>query len=453
MLNQNEIMQTIQMIDQQHLDVRTITMGISLLSCARSDPKAACDAIYDKITRYAENLVATGEAIEKEFGIPIVNKRISVTPIALVAAAAETKNYAPFAVALDKAAKTTGVNFIGGFSALVQKGMTEADRNLIASIPEALSTTDLVCSSVNVGSTKAGIDMDAVALMGRTIKELAERTADRGEGHCRMPALPVLARAALHHWEEPPISGTRGSGTIFFSGCSLGCVFCQNEVISHRDFGKPVTLERLGDICRELYRQGAHNLNFVNPTHYAHVLMELLRDKPVPLPVVWNTGGYERLETLRALEGLVDIYLPDLKYLNPDTARRYSGAEDYPEMATAAIREMVRQTGPCQFDENGLLTRGVIIRHLILPGQAAAAKDVMDWVAREFPRGTVLFSLMSPYTPWGDLTQTPEFSRRLRRGEIETTADYMRALDLPGFCQERTSAREEYTPPFDLTGV
>ena len=166
MLSQHEIMQTIQMIDQQHLDVRTITMGISLLSCARSDPKAACDAIYDKITRYAEKLVATGEAIEKEFGIPIVNKRISVTPIALVAAAAETDNYAPFAAALDRAAKTTGVNFIGGFSALVQKGMTKADRNLIDSIPEALSTTDLVCASVNVGSTKAGIDMDAVALMG-----------------------------------------------------------------------------------------------------------------------------------------------------------------------------------------------------------------------------------------------------------------------------------------------
>ena len=184
MLNQHEIMQTIQMIDQQHLDVRTITMGISLLSCARSDPRQACDAIYDKITRSAENLVATGEAIEKEFGIPIVNKRISVTPIALVAAAAETDNYAPFAAALDRAAKATGVNFIGGFSALVQKGMTDADRKLIASIPEALSTTDLVCSSVNVGSTKAGIDMDAVALMGRTIKELAERTADRGGFGC-----------------------------------------------------------------------------------------------------------------------------------------------------------------------------------------------------------------------------------------------------------------------------
>ena len=184
MLSQHEIMQTIQMIDQQHLDVRTITMGISLLSCARSDPKAACDAIYDKITRYAEKLVATGEAIEAEFGIPIVNKRISVTPVALVAGASETNSYVPFAVAMDNAAKAVGVNFIGGFSALVQKGATKADRKLIASIPEALARTELVCSSVNVGSTKAGIDMDAVALMGRTIKELAERTADRGGFGC-----------------------------------------------------------------------------------------------------------------------------------------------------------------------------------------------------------------------------------------------------------------------------
>ena len=184
MLSHNEIMQTIQMIDQQHLDVRTITMGISLLSCAHSDVKTACDKIYDKITRCAENLVPTGEAIAKEFGVPIVNKRISVTPIALVAAAAETEDYVPFARALDRAAKTCGVDFIGGFSALVQKGMTDADRRLIASIPQALAETDIVCSSVNVGSTKAGIDMDAVALMGRTIKELAERTADKGGFGC-----------------------------------------------------------------------------------------------------------------------------------------------------------------------------------------------------------------------------------------------------------------------------
>ena len=184
MLNRNDILETINMIDQQHLDIRTITMGISLLSCADPDPKAACRKIYDKITRCAEKLVRTGEEIEREFGIPIVNKRISVTPMALVAAASETEDYVPFAAALDAAAKSTGVNFIGGFSALVQKGMTEADRKLIAAIPEALATTELVCSSVNVGSTKAGINMDAVALMGQTIKRTAEMTAAHGGFGC-----------------------------------------------------------------------------------------------------------------------------------------------------------------------------------------------------------------------------------------------------------------------------
>ena len=281
----------------------------------------------------------------------------------------------------------------------------------------------------------------------------ALRTQSQGRGWCRMPDAPVVARAALHMWEEPPISGSRGSGTIFFSGCSLGCVFCQNETISHRDFGKAVTPERLAQICDELTAQGAHNINFVNPTHYAHVVAQLLEEHPLPVPVVWNTGGYERVDTLRALEGKVDIYLPDLKYRNGETAQRYSGAPDYPDYATAAIREMVRQTGPCQFDGDGLLKRGVIIRHLILPGQAAQAKAVMDWVAENFGRGEVLFSLMSQYTPWGDLSSAPELDRRLRAGEMRTAIGYMANLDLPGFCQERTSAKEEYTPPFDLTGI
>ena len=178
MMNQNDILSTIHMIDQQHLDIRTITMGISLLDCCDSDPKRACEKIYDKITRSAKVLVKTGEAIEAEFGIPIVNKRISVTPIALVAGASEARDYVPFAVALDKARAETGVNFIGGFSALVQKGMTGADLRLIRSIPEALATTELVCASVNIGSTKAGINMDAVALMGEVIKNTAQRTAD-----------------------------------------------------------------------------------------------------------------------------------------------------------------------------------------------------------------------------------------------------------------------------------
>ena len=281
----------------------------------------------------------------------------------------------------------------------------------------------------------------------------ALRTQEQGGGYCRMPEAPLLARAALHMWEEPPISGTRGSGTVFFSGCSLGCLFCQNEKISHQDFGKAVTLDRLEEICSELIDQGAHNINFVNPTHYAHTIRALLERRPLPIPVVWNTGGYERVETLRSLEGKVDIYLPDLKYLDPETAHRYSGAADYPQIATQAIREMVRQTGPCQFGEDGLLKRGALIRHLILPGQVNQAKAVMDWVMETFEPGTVLFSLMSQYTPWGDLSDCPELNRRLRTGEIRTAQQYMDILGLEGFTQERTSAKEEYTPPFDLTGV
>ena len=184
MLSRNEILQTIDMIDQQHLDIRTITMGISLLSCCNSDPVEACRKIYDKICRHAERLVSTGEQIELEFGSPIVNKRISVTPMALVAAASDTSDYVPFAQAMDRAAKTCGVNFIGGYSALVQKGMTDGDRKLIASIPEALATTEYVCSSVNVGSTRAGINMDAVRLMGETVKKTALRTADQAGFGC-----------------------------------------------------------------------------------------------------------------------------------------------------------------------------------------------------------------------------------------------------------------------------
>ena len=281
----------------------------------------------------------------------------------------------------------------------------------------------------------------------------ALRTESEGRGRCRMPSAPVLARAALHMWEEPPISGSRGSGTIFFSGCSLGCVFCQNEKISHQDFGKPVSPARLGEICDELIAQGAHNINFVNPTHYAHVVRSLLEDHPLPVPAVWNSGGYDTVETLKGLEGKIDIYLPDLKYLDPAAAGRYSAAADYPETARAAVREMVRQTGPCQFGEDGLLKRGVVIRHLILPGQVNQAKAVMDWVAGEFEPGTVLFSLMSQYTPWGDLSSCPEIDRRLRPGEMRAAREYMENLGLSGFTQDRTSAKEEYTPPFDLTGV
>jgi putative pyruvate formate lyase activating enzyme len=280
----------------------------------------------------------------------------------------------------------------------------------------------------------------------------ALRTESEGQGFCRMPEQPVLARAALHHWEEPPISGTRGSGTIFFSGCPLQCVFCQNSQISFQREGKPVTIQRVREICHELIEQGAHNINFVSPTHYAHVVAQVL-EQPLPVPVVWNTGGYERVETLRQLEGKIDIYLPDLKYMDKEKAARYSLAADYPERAKAAIVEMFRQTGPVQLDENGLLKKGVIIRHLVLPGQLAGAKNVMDWVKDTFQPGEVLFSLMSQYTPLGRAEEYPEINRSLRKAEARKAAEYMDALGLEGFTQELTAANAQYVPAFDFTGI
>lgn len=280
----------------------------------------------------------------------------------------------------------------------------------------------------------------------------AERTESVGKGVCGVPNAPVLARAALHRWEEPPISGTRGSGTIFFSGCSLKCVFCQNEMISRDCYGKPVTMERLREICQELIAQGAHNIDFVNPTHYAQVLAELL-EEPLGVPVVYNTGGYDKVDTLKTLEGKVDVYLPDLKYVDTAPAGRYSKAPDYPEVAKAAILEMFRQTGPYQIGEDGLMKQGVIIRHLVLPGQLEAAKQVMDWVKETFAQGDVLFSLMSQYIPYGHAADFSEINRPLRKGEARKAAEYMDLLGLEGFTQEQTSASEQYIPPFDLTGV
>ena len=192
-----------------------------------------------------------------------------------------------------------------------------------------------------------------------------------------MPESPVVARAALHMWEEPCISGTKGSGTVFFSGCTLGCVFCQNRSISHEHFGKTVTVSRLRELFEDLVAQGAHNINLVSPTPYALVIREALSE-PLPVPVVWNTGGYERVETLRAMEGKVQIWLPDLKYADSTLAEQYSGAADYFEYAAAAILEMYRQTGPYVM-EDGLLKRGVVIRHLMLPGALSNTKAVMDW--------------------------------------------------------------------------
>lgn len=279
----------------------------------------------------------------------------------------------------------------------------------------------------------------------------AERTETEGGGRCGQPSLPVVAKAMLHHWEEPCISGTRGSGAVFFSGCPLGCVFCQNGKISHEHFGKTITAARLREIFEQLIAQGAHNINLVSPTQFALPIREAL-EQPLSVPVVWNTGGYERVETLRAMEGKVQIYLPDLKYADTSLAARYSGAEDYPEVAAAAIEEMVRQVGECEFDENGLLRKGVVIRHLLLPGALENTRAVMDYVARTFPHGEVLFSLMAQYTPQSGAEGL--LKRRVTRAEIRAAVAYMENVGIVnGYTQDVDSARAEYTPEFDLSGV
>lgn len=276
------------------------------------------------------------------------------------------------------------------------------------------------------------------------------RTETDGRGFCGMPTTPVVARAMLHQWEEPCISGTRGSGAVFFSGCVLRCVFCQNRQISRERFGKPVSSVWLREIFEELIDQGAHNINLVSPTPYVPAILEAL-EKPLPVPVVWNTGGYERVETLRTLEGKVQIWLPDMKYADNALAKAYSGAADYFEAASAAIREMHRQAGDCVI-EDGLLKRGVIIRHLLLPGALDNAKAVMDWVAETFRPGQVLFSLMSQYTPQPG-AEGP-LARRVTGGEYRAALAYMRNVGiLDGYCQDSSSAREEYTPVFDLSGI
>ncbi len=280
----------------------------------------------------------------------------------------------------------------------------------------------------------------------------ALRDEHSGAGYCRQPSLPVLARAGLHRWEEPPISGTNGAGTVFFSGCSLGCVFCQNDAISHRDFGKAVTVDRLADIFRELEAQGAHNIDLVSPTHFAHILPEAIEKSGVSIPFVWNSGGYDTVETVRAMAPYIQVWLPDLKYLSPDRAARYSAAADYPAAATAAILEMYAQAGPCVL-EDGLLKRGVLIRHLLLPGGLNEAKAVMDWIGEHFPAGAVMFSLMGQYLPLGRAGEFPEIDRTLRPSELKSAAAYMDALGLQGFTQDAAAADETYIPAFDLTGV
>ena len=276
---------------------------------------------------------------------------------------------------------------------------------------------------------------------------------DNGAGFCQTGSTFRLARAALHHWEEPCISGTNGSGTIFFSGCNLKCVYCQNYEVSHNCFGKDITDERLVEIMRELVRQGAHNINLVNPSHYAKRLAEILKSNHFDVPIVYNTSGYDSVETLKKLDGAVDIYLTDLKYYDPAVSQRYSLAADYFEKAFAAVTEMKRQQPNDVFDCGGIMQKGVIIRNLILPGNISQSIKVLDAIADNFGKDTIV-SLMSQYTPFGEAKNYPTINRRISKREYKTVRDHLYSLGFENiFIQELSSAKEEYIPPFDLTGV
>ena len=277
-------------------------------------------------------------------------------------------------------------------------------------------------------------------------------------GYCQMGEKITAARAALHYWEEPCISGDKGSGTVFFSGCVMRCVFCQNSKISRDKYGKEITEERLSEIFLELQSLGALNINLVNPTHFVTQIIKALENAKkngLNIPIVYNSGGYERVETLKLLDGLIDVYLPDVKYFSDELAVRLSKANGYFDIAMNAVEEMVRQTGRPVFDENKIILRGTIVRHLVLPNCYKDSIEVIKRVGERFG-DKILFSLMSQYTPFGEVKISPDYEKLNRR---ITTFEYKKALDaviesnLRGFMQEKSSAKEEYTPSFDLKGL
>ena len=283
----------------------------------------------------------------------------------------------------------------------------------------------------------------------------------RGEkGFCRETDQVMAARAALHMWEEPCISGSRGSGTVFFSGCSLRCVFCQNGSISSGQVGRPVTTERLAQIFLELEEQNAANINLVTPTHFVPQIaaaLGLAKRDGLRIPVVYNTGSYERVETIRLLEGLVDIYLPDLKYGSPEPAERYSHAPDYFETASAAIAEMVRQVPEAVFEEREdgtvLMKRGVIVRHLMLPGLGMDSRKVLRYLHETYGN-RIYVSIMNQYTPMRSFESFPELNRRVGRKAYERLVDFAIRIGIEnGFIQEGGTAEESFVPLWDGTGL
>lgn len=277
----------------------------------------------------------------------------------------------------------------------------------------------------------------------------ANRT--EGFGVCHAPEEFLISRVALHPFEEPCLCGDRGSGTVFFGGCSLGCVYCQNVAISRGQKGKEMNESDLERAIFSLVEQGASNINFVTPTHYAIPLAALLEKiKPrLPVPVVWNCGGYESVSSLRALDGLVEIYLPDFKYHSPMLAEKYSNAPNYPEVASAALCEMFRQRGGVRFDKKGQMTNGVMVRHLVLPNNRKDSMAVLRTLAALLPVSEIRLSLMSQYTPdFVDTTTHPELSRRVTSFEYNSVLDLALALGFEGYFQDRTSAKKDYTPEF-----
>ena len=280
-------------------------------------------------------------------------------------------------------------------------------------------------------------------------------------GFCGGGEFPVVARVALHKWEEPCISGDKGSGTVFFGGCNLKCVFCQNYVINHNDFrnqdlrnqdlrnqGKEVTTQNLKDIFKRLEAQGAHNINLVTPTHYTQQIYEALSDISLSIPVVWNSSGYERVEILKQLEGLIDIYLPDIKYYDDNISLKYAGVSNYFQIACKAVLEMKRQID-LPIIENGIMKKGVIIRHLVLPGHTFQAMKILKWI-KENMSEDIYVSLMCQYIPMGRACDFPEINRRLKRKEYARVVEYMLSLDFKnGFLQDLSSASEVFVPSFN----
>ncbi len=278
---------------------------------------------------------------------------------------------------------------------------------------------------------------------------------DRSEkaGFCGMTDKIKIARAELHFWEEPCISGERGSGTIFFSGCPLKCVYCQNEEISSGGFGKEITTERLAEIFKELEEKGAHNINLVTPTHYSAQILKAFEIYKPKIPIVYNCSGYEDTRTLKKFRNIVDIYLTDIKYFDSNVSEKYSKAKDYFVVASCAVKEMVSQQPENIFDENGIMKKGVIIRHLVLPLNLTQTRKILEWIKENLP-DNVIISLMSQYVPLGKACEHKEINRKLTTREYEKVLDMFDELGFEhGFMQELSSSKKDFIPPFNLEGV